>query len=53
MLTVVTILDTSVIINNIASEMPGTNEDIKALKEAYETVGFEVQVHQNCIVQVR
>ena len=42
----------AIIINNIASEMPGTNEDVKALTEAYETVGFEVQVHQNCSVQV-
>ena len=42
----------AVIINNIASEMPGSKEDVKALKEAYETVGFEVQVHENCTVQV-
>ena len=42
----------AVIINNIASEMPGSNEDVKALKDAYETVGFDVQVHENCSVQV-
>ena len=42
----------AVIINNIAKEIPGTNEDVKALKEAYKTVGFEVQIHQNCSVQV-
>ena len=42
----------AVIINNIASEMPGSNEDVKALKEAYETVGFEVQVHENCTAKV-
>ena len=41
-----------VIINNIASEMSGSKEDVKALKEAYQTVGFEVQVHENCTVQV-
>ena len=42
----------AVIINNIASEMPGSNEDVNALKEAYQTVGFEVQVHENCSAQV-
>ena len=42
----------AVIINNIASEMPGSKEDVKALKDAYETVGFEVQVHENCSVIV-
>ena len=42
----------AVIINNIASEMPGSNEDVKALREAYQTVGFEVQVHENCTAQV-
>ena len=42
----------AVIINNIASEMHGSNEDVKALKESYQTVGFEVQVHENCSVQV-
>ena len=42
----------AVIINNIASEMPGSKEDVKALKDAYKTVGFDVQVHENCAVQV-
>ena len=42
----------AVIINNIASKMPGSKEDVKALKDAYETVGFEVQVHENCSVIV-
>ena len=32
--------------------MPGSNEDVKALKESYETVGYQVQVHENCSVQV-
>ena len=41
-----------IIINNISREMPGSNEDVKVLKEAYETVGFEVQVHENCSVNV-
>ena len=42
----------AVIINNVASEMPGSNEDVKALKDAYETVWFEVEVHENCTAQV-
>ena len=33
-------------------EMPGSNKDVKALKEAYQTVGFDVQVHENCTTQV-
>ena len=42
----------AVIINNVASEMCGSNEDVKALKEAYKTVGYEVQVHKDCTAQV-
>ena len=42
----------AVIINNVASEMPGSKEDVKALREAYETVGFQVHVHENCTAQV-
>ena len=42
----------AVIINNIASEIPGSNEDVKALKQSCQTVGFEVQVHENCTAQV-
>ena len=42
----------AVIINNVASEMAGSNEDVKALREAYQTVGFDVQVHENCTAQV-
>ena len=42
----------AVIINNVASEMPGSNEDVKALKQTCQTVGFNVQVHDNCTAQV-
>ena len=42
----------AIIVNNVASEMPGSNEDVKALKESYETVGFDVQVHNDCDAQV-
>ena len=42
----------AVIINNIAREMSGSKVDVEALKEAYQTVGFEVQIHENCTAQV-
>ena len=42
----------AVIVNNVASEMAGTMADVEALQEAYETVGFDVQVHTNCNAQV-
>ena len=43
----------AIIVNNIASEMPGSIRDVQALKEAYGTVGFDVQVHNDCDAQVR
>ena len=42
----------AVILNNIASELPGSRLDVEALKNAYETVGFDVQVHEDCSAQV-
>ena len=42
----------AVIINNVSSEMPGSKEDVKALAAGYQTIGFEVQVHENCTAQV-
>ena len=35
----------AVIVNNIASELPGSKLDVEALKDAYEIVGFDVPVH--------
>ena len=35
----------AVIINNVVGEMPGSMEDVQALKITYEKVGFTVQVH--------
>ena len=37
----------AIIINNIAAEMPQSKDDVEALKEAYKTVGFDVQVHND------
>ena len=42
----------AIIVNNVASEMPGSLRDVEALEGAYETVGFDVQVHNDCDVQV-
>ena len=38
----------AIIVNNIATEFPGSKKDVEALKEAYEEVGYEVQVKEDC-----
>ena len=38
----------ALIVNNIASEMPGSLRDVEALKVAYKTIAFDVQVHNDC-----
>ena len=40
----------AIIVNNVSNErgFEGSNADVAALKEAYQTVGFDVQVHTNC-----
>ena len=45
-------LGVAIIINNISEKRPGSKQDVDALKEAYETVGFEVIVHDNCDINV-
>ena len=42
----------AVIINNVLDEMPGSMEDVQALKTTYEKIWFKVQVHTNCAAQV-
>ena len=42
----------AVIINNVVGEMPGSMQDVQALKTTYEKIGFKVQVHTNCTSQV-
>ena len=32
--------------------MPGSESDVKRLKEPYETVGFDVYVYRNCTLKV-
>ena len=41
-----------IIINNVSLSMPGSEDDVTALKDAYETVGFEVYVYRDCEVKV-
>lgn len=42
----------AVIINNVHSEIPGSQVDLGLLVECYKTVGFDVQVHKDCDTQV-
>ena len=42
----------AVIVNNVASEMQGSQKDVAALKAAYETIGFDVRVYNDCSAQV-
>ena len=42
----------AIIINNVSLSMPGSEDDVTALKDAYETVGFEVYVYRDCEVKV-
>ena len=37
----------AVIVNNVAKEMPGSLEDVRALDAAFRKVGFKVEVHNN------
>ena len=38
--------------NNVASEMVGSRKDVTALKVAYETIGFNVRIYEDCSAQV-
>ena len=38
----------AIIINNIRTEVTGSARDVQALQRAYETVGFDVQIHTDC-----
>ena len=42
----------AIIINNIRAEVAGSASDVHALQRAYETVGFDVQVHIDCSSKV-
>ena len=42
----------AIIVNNIQGEVAGSASDVHALQRAYETVGFDVQVHTDCSSKV-
>lgn len=42
----------AIIINNIRAEVVGSASDVLALQRAYETVGFDVQIHTDCSSKV-
>ena len=43
----------AVIVNNVASEMVGSRKDVASLKAAYETIGFDVHIYEDCSAQVK
>ena len=45
-------MGTAFIIDNVSHLVPGTDSDVRALQDAYETVGFDVTVRTNCNVKV-
>ena len=42
----------AIIINNVATEMPGSLADVEALQAAYKDVGFDVYSYCDCIIEV-
>ena len=45
-------LGNAIFINNIATEMPGSQVDIKALQAACKCVGFDVYSYEDCNTKV-
>ena len=42
----------AIIINNVATKMPGSQADVKALQAVYKEMGFDVYCYRDCTVQV-
>ena len=38
----------AIIVNNLQAEVAASASDVQALQRAYQTVGFDVQVHNDC-----
>ena len=38
----------AVIINNLWSEQKSTQNDVKAMSDAFTQIGFQVQIHKDC-----
>ena len=45
-------LGNAIIINNVSKSVPGSEADVKRLKEMYETVGFDVFIYRDPNAQV-
>ena len=43
----------ALIINNVATEMPGSQVDVLALTQAFQLARFEVRMEYNCNKEVR
>ncbi len=37
-----------VIINNVATEYPGSKKDVQTIKNIYEMMRFKVTIHEDC-----
>ena len=42
----------AIIINNIATELPGSQADVEALQAAYNDIGFDVHFYKDCTAEV-
>ena len=46
-------LGNAIIINNVFKSVPGSEANVKRLKEAYETVGFDVFIYRDPTTEVK
>ena len=46
-------LGNAIIINNVFKSVPGSKANVQRLKEAYETVGFDVFIYMDPTTEVR
>ncbi len=42
----------AVIVNNVHSEKPGSQHDVKVLEQFYSMIGFKVHVYKDCTDKV-
>ena len=45
-------LGLAMIVNNVERESPGSTPDVMALESAYNKIGFDVRIFNNCSKQV-
>ena len=46
-------LGNAIIISNVFKSVPGSEANVKRLKEAYETVGFDIFIYRDPTTEVR